>query len=186
MAVKEENRERVNPFFELYDTPYETVPFNLIETSDFYDAFIEGIRRDDEEIDKIVNSLDEPTFENTIAAEDLSHGPHYYDLLDRVSIVFSCLLGAETNDELDDLAQKITPVLTKHENDVLLNKELFEKIKYVHDHHRKLTPEEQMLLDTCYDGYVRSGALLDENGKQRLRQLTEEMDYNLLLSVRIY
>lgn len=175
MAVKEENRKRVNPFFELYDTPYETVPFNLIETSDFYDAFIEGIRRDDEEIDKIVNSRDEPTFENTIATEDLSHGPHYYDLLDRVSTVFSCLLGAETNDELDDLAQKITPVLTKHENDVLLNKELFEKIKYVHDHHRKLTPEEQMLLDTCYDGYVRSGALLDENGKQRLRQLTEEM-----------
>ena len=174
MTDREENKKHVNPFYEPYGTPYDAVPFDRIATSDFYDAFMEGIRRDDEEIDKIVSSKDEPTFENTIATEDLSKGSHYYDLLDRVSTVFSCLLGAETNDELDELAQKITPVLTKHENDVLLNEKLFQKIKHVHDRHRELTAEEQMLLNTCYDGYVRSGALLDEASKQRLRSLTEE------------
>jgi peptidyl-dipeptidase Dcp len=75
---------------------------------------------------------------------------------------------------MDALAQKMSPILTKHANDVRLNERLFERIKYVHQHHRHLTPEEKMLLDNCYDGFVRSGALLDAAGKERLRQLTEE------------
>ena len=76
----------------------------------------------------------------------------YYDLLSRVSTVFFNLLSAETNDEMDALAQKLQPILTKHANDVRLNKRLFERIKAVHMHHRKLTPEEKRLLDNCYDG----------------------------------
>ena len=88
--------------------------------------------------------------------------------------MFFNLLSAETNDEMDALAQKIQPILTQHANDVRLNPRLFERIKYVHLHHRKLTPEEKMMLDNCYDGFVCSGALLDEAGKERLRQLTEE------------
>jgi peptidyl-dipeptidase Dcp len=95
-------------------------------------------------------------------------------LLSRVSTVFFNLLSAETNDEMDALAQKMQPILTQHANDVRLNERLFERIKYVHRHHRKLTPEEKMLLDNCYDGFVRSGALLDNEGKDKLRQLTEE------------
>ena len=75
---------------------------------------------------------------------------------------------------MDALAQKMQPILTQHANDVRLNPQLFERIRKVHLHHRKLTPEEKMLLDNCYEGFVRSGALLDEAGKQRLRQLTEE------------
>ena len=75
---------------------------------------------------------------------------------------------------MDALAQKMQPILTQHANDVRLNPRLFERIRYVHLHHRKLTAEEKMLLDNCYDGFVRSGALLDEAGKERLRQLTEE------------
>ena len=165
---------RTNPFFETYDTPHSTVPFHRIQLSDYEEAFLEGIRRDDEEIEKTVNDPAEPTFENTIARVDTSKGEHYYDLLDRVSNVFSCMLSAETCDELDALAQKMSPILTKHSNDVRLNKKLFERIKHVYNHHRELTPEEQMLLDTCYDGFVRSGALLDETGKERLRALTEE------------
>lgn len=165
---------RTNPFFETYDTPHSTVPFHRIQLSDYEEAFLEGIRRDDEEIEKTVNDPAEPTFENTIARVDTSKGEHYYDLLDRVSNVFSCMLSAETCDELDALAQKMSPILTKHSNDVRLNKKLFERIKHVYNHHRELTPEEQMLLDTCYDGFVRSGALLDEAGKERLRALTEE------------
>ena len=91
-----------------------------------------------------------------------------------MSTVFFNLLSAETNDEMDALAQKMQPILTQHANDVRLNPRLFERIRYVHLHHRKLTAEEKMLLDNCYDGFVRSGALLDEAGKERLRQLTEE------------
>jgi len=163
-----------NPFFEPYNTPHDTVPFPDIKLSDYEEAFMEGIRRDEEEINKIVNDKETPTFENTIIRVDNENGEHYYDLLDRVSNVFSCMLSAETNDELDELAQKLSPILTKHANDVRLNKQLFERIKYVYDHHRKLTSEEKMLLDTCYDSFVRSGALLDDDGKERLRQLTEE------------
>ena len=136
---------------------------------------MEGIRRDDEEIEKIINDPEEPTFEDTIIRVDNENGEHYYDLLDRVSNVFSCMLSAETNDALDELAQKMSPILTKHSNDVRLNKKLFERIKHVYEHHRELTPEEQMLLDNCYDGFVRSGALLSDADKEKLRTLTEEV-----------
>ncbi|MGM9729794.1 MAG: M3 family metallopeptidase [Prevotella sp.] len=166
--------ERKNPFFEPYNTPHDTVPFNRIEIGDYEEAFLEGIRRDDEEIEKLVNDPETPTFENTIVRVDNENGENYYDLLSRVSTVFSCMLSAETCDELDALAQKMSPILTKHANDVKLNKRLFERIKYVYEHHRELTAEEQMLLDNCYDGFVRSGALLDDEGKERLRNLTEE------------
>lgn len=134
---------------------------------------MEGIRRDDEQIEKTINNPDKPTFDNTIInVDDDKDG--YYDLLSRVSTVFFNLLSAETNDEMDALAQKLQPILTKHANDVRLNKRLFERIKAVHLHHRKLTSEEKRLLDNCYDGFVRSGALLDDEGKEKLRKLTEE------------
>lgn len=168
-----ETKTRINPFFEPYNTPHDTVPFDRIRLEDYEEAFMEGIRRDNEQIEKTINNQAKPTFDNTIInADDDTEG--YYDLLDRVSTVFFNLLSAETNDEMDALAQKIQPILTQHANDVRLNERLFERIKYVHRHHRKLTPEEKMLLDKCYDGFVRSGALLDKKGKERLRQLTEE------------
>lgn len=135
---------------------------------------MEGIRRDNEQIDKIVNNPDTPTFDNTISVEDLSKGKHYYDLLDRVSTVFSCLMSADTNDRMEELAQKLSPILTNHSNDVMLNPRLFERVRYVYEHHGALSPEEQTLLEKMYDSFVRSGALLDEAGKERLRQLTEE------------
>ena len=164
---------RKNPFFEPYTTPHETVPFDKIKIEDYEEAFMEGIRRDDEQIEKTISNTDEPTFDNTIInVDDDKDG--YYDLLSRVSTVFFNLLSAETNDEMDALAQKLQPILTKHANDVRLNKKLFERIKYVYEHHRELTPEEQMLLENCYDGFVRSGALLNDEGKEKLRKLTEE------------
>lgn len=169
----EEKRQRRNPFLEPYGTPHDTVPFGDIHMEDFEEAFMEGIRRDNELIDKTVNNTEKPTFDNTIInTEEDKEG--YYDLLSRVSTVFFNLLSAETNDEMDALAQKIQPILTQHANDVRLNKRLFERVKAVHRHHRRLTPEEKRLLDDSYDGFVRSGALLDEEGKARLRSLTEE------------
>ena len=170
----DDKTKRINPFFAEYDTPHGTPPFDKIMTEDYEEAFMEGIRRDDEEIEKIINDTEEPTFENTIIRVDNENGNHYYDLLSRVSNVFSCMLSAETNDNLDNLAQKLSPILTKHANDVRLNKKLFERVKHVYEHHRELTDEEQMLLNNCYDGFVRSGALLDDEGKEHLRKLTEE------------
>ncbi len=164
--------ENINPFFEPYGTPHDTVPFDRIKLEHFEEAFMEGIRRDNEQIEKTINNPEKPTFDNTIINTEEDEG--YYDLLSRVSTVFFNLLSAETNDEMDALAQKMQPILTQHSNDVRLNPRLFERIRYVHLHHRKLTPEEKMLLDNCYEGFVRSGALLDETGKERLRQLTEE------------
>ncbi len=161
-----------NPFFEPYKTPHDTVPFDRIRLEHFEEAFMEGIRRDNEQIEKIINNPEKPTFDNTIINTEEDEG--YYDLLSRVSTVFFNLLSAETNDEMDALAQKMQPILTQHSNDVRLNPRLFERIRYVHLHHRKLTAEGKMLLDNCYEGFVRSGALLDEAGKERLRQLTEE------------
>ena len=176
VLIMNENKERTNPFFLPYNTPHETAPFDRIRMEDYEEAMLEGIRREDEQIDKIVNNPAKPTFDNTIiSVDDGKDGEDYYNLLDRVSTVFFNLLSAETNDEMDALAQKMSPILTKHSNDIRLNEKLFERIKYVHRHHRKLSPEEKMLLDNCYDGFVRNGALLDAAGKERLRQLTEEI-----------
>ena len=170
-----EEKERKNPFLEPYSTLHDVVPFDRIEFADYEEAFMEGIRRDDEQIEKIINNPEKPTFENTIiTVDDEKDGQGYYDLLSRVSTVFFNMLSAETNDEMDALAQKMSPLLTKHANDIRLNERLFERIKYVHRHHRKLTPEEKMLLDTCYDGFVSSGALLSPDDKVKLRQLTEK------------
>lgn len=168
-------KERINPFFLPYDTPHYTVPFNRITLADYEEAMMEGVRREDEQIEKIINNPDEPTFENTIIPEDEVKGrKHYYDLLSRVESVFFNMLSAETNDEMDALAQKMSPILTNHGNDVSLNPKIFERVKYVYEHHGELTPEENCLLEKSYEGFVRSGALLDEAGKDRLRKLTEE------------
>jgi len=170
--MNQEN-QRKNPFFEPYNTPHDTAPFDRIRLEDFEEAFIEGIRRDNEQIEKIINNPEKPTFDNTIINVD-DKQDNYYDLLSRTSQVFFNLLSAETNDDMDELAQKMSPILTKHANDIRLNERLFERIKYVHRHHRRLTPEEKQLLDDCYDGFVRNGALLDAEGKDKLRKLTEE------------
>ena len=172
---KTEKKERVNPFFLPYNTPHDTVPFDRITLADYEEAMLEGIRRENEQIEKIINNPEAPTFENTIIPEDEVKGrKHYYDLLNRVESAFFNMLSAETNDKMDALAQKMSPILTRHGNDVSLNPKLFERIKYVYEHHRELTPEENRLLENSYDGFVRSGALLDEAGKDCLRRLTEE------------
>lgn len=168
-----------NPLMCEYGTPHNTAPFGKISLQDFEEAMLEGIRRDDEEIDMICNDPAEPTFDNTIVRVD-DEPNHYYDLLDRATSIFYNLLSAETNDEMDALAQKMSPILTKHANDLRLNETLFKRIKHVYDSYqegkgaRELTPEEQTLLQKSYDGFVRSGALLSEADKERLRQLSEE------------
>lgn len=163
-----------NPFFKPYATPHGTVPFDKISFEHFEEAFIEGMRRSKELVDKTVSNSAKPTFDNTIIDAEGEYDDFYYSLLDRVATVFFNLMSAETNDDMEQLAQKMQPLLTQHANDITLNKEYFGRIKTVHRHHRRLTDEEKMLLEKSYNGFVRSGALLDDEGKEKLRQLTEE------------
>ena len=174
-----------NPLLNPYNTPHDTAPFGKISIHDFEEAMLEGIRRDNEEIDLVVNNPEEPTFDNTIIRKDSDkERSHYYGLLDRATTIFFNLMSAETTDEIDALAEKMQPILTKHSNDVRLNKRLFERIRHVHDLYadgngkgdlRPLSPEEKTLLDKSYDGFVRSGALLNDKDKEKLRTLSEEV-----------
>lgn len=162
--------ERINPFFKQpYGTPHDTAPFNDIRIEDYEPAFMEGIRQDDELNDKIINNPEPPTFDNTIAFSIPDN------LLGRVSNVFFNLLSAETNDEMDALAQKMSPILTEHANNILLNEKLFARVKAVYENHRDLTPEEQMLLEKSYDAFLRNGAGLPAEKKETLRGLNKEL-----------
>ncbi len=131
--MAENNTEKevhVNPFLQPYGTPHDTVPFDRITLADYEEAFMEGIRRENEQVDKTINDPEEPTFDNTLIREDEVKGrKHYYDLLSRVSSVFFNMLSAETNDEMEALAQKMSPILTQHGNDISLNPRLFRRIK---------------------------------------------------------
>ncbi len=171
-VIKADNPgERENPFFSpSYGTPHDTAPFDRIHIGDYEPAFMEGIRQDDELTDAIVQNPEPPTFDNTVSFSVPDN------MLSRVSNVFFNLLSAETNDEMDELAQKMSPILTEHANNVLLNEKLFARIKAVHEHHRELTPEEQMLLEKSYDGFIRSGANLPPEGKEKFRALSTELN----------
>ena len=117
-----------NPFFEEYHTPHGTVPFDRIRTEHYEPAILKGIELQKAEIEAITESEEEPTFANTVEAYERSGS-----LLDRVTTVFSNMLSAETNDELQALAQKVMPLLSEHSNNITLNEKLFARIKKVYD-----------------------------------------------------
>lgn len=170
MTTNEQNSKHNNPFFEkTYQTPHQTIPFNEINIADYEPAFMEGIKQDNELIESIINNPEEPTFDNTIAYSVPDN------LLSRVSNAFFNLLSAETNDEMDELAQKMSPILTEHSNNILFNQALFARIKTVYEHHRELTTEEQTLLDKTYESFVRNGANLTDDKKEQLRELNKEL-----------
>ena len=162
----------MNPFFTTYNTPHETVPFDKITIDDFEPAIMKGIEEEDKVIEAIVNNPQAATFENTIEALENSG-----ELLQKVTEVFFNLISAETTDEMDELAQKLSPILSEHENNITLNEKLFERVKTVYEHTNKdeLTKEQGMLLQSCYDSFVRNGANLNEEDKQTYRQLTSEL-----------
>lgn len=163
-----------NPFLLPYGTPHNTPPFGRFTLQDVEEAMLEGMRREDEEVEQMLADPAEPTFDNTLVRDHDDHPKDYYNLLGRVSGVFFNLLSAESNEEMEALAQKMSPLLTKHANDISLNPRVFERLQKVKAHHRPLTAEEETLLRESYEAFVRSGALLDEAGKDRFRQLTEE------------
>ena len=161
-----------NPFLQPFGTPHGTVPFDRIRTEHFEPAVREGIRRQLAEIDAITANPDEPTFVNTIEAYERSGR-----LLSIVSNVFGNLHSAETNDELDRLAETLMPLLSEHSNNISLNPQLFERVKYVHEHtdRTSLTPEQQTLLEETYRGFVRNGADLQGEARDRYRALCQEL-----------
>ena len=164
--------ENQNPFLSEYHTPHQTVPFHLIRTEHFEPAILQGMEEHDREIADIIANPDEPTFENTIEALELSG-----ERLDRVTTVFGNLLSAETNDDMQAIAERIMPKLSEHSNNITLNEQLFARIKHVYQHTDKdsLNNEQRMLLQNTYDGFIRSGANLTDEQKERFRQISAEM-----------
>ena len=155
-----------------FNTKYDTAPFSKIKNEDFLPAFIEGIALAKAEIDAIVANNDVPTFQNTIEALDFSGYT-----LDRLSSIFFNLNSAETNDEIQKIAQEVSPLLSEFGNDITLNAELFAKVKAVYDQKDSLNlnPEQATLLDKKYKGFSRNGANLPEDKKILLREIDKEL-----------
>lgn len=167
-----------NPFFNTWDTPFQIPPFEKIKAAHFMPAFLKGFEEQKKEIKTIINNPGKPTFENTIKAFVYSG-----QLLQRVNSVFGSLNSANTNDSLQAINRELSPLSSKHRDDINLNDTLFSKIKSVYDNKEqfKLTDEEKKLLDDTYKDFVRSGAALSPEDKIKLRVINKELS---LLSVQ--
>ncbi len=155
-----------------FNTKHNTAPFSQIKLEDYQPAFIENIAKARAEIDAITNNTEAPTFENTIVALDFSG-----DALDRLSSIFFNMNSAETCDEMQKIAQEVSPLLTAFGNDISLNEDLFKRVKEVHDQKENLTltTEQATLLDKKYKSFARNGALLPEDKKAKLREIDTEL-----------
>jgi peptidyl-dipeptidase Dcp len=161
-----------NPFFNKYDTPFEVPPFDQIKISHFMPAYLKGFEEHNKEIDAIVNNTKEPTFGNTIKAMEYSG-----ELLDKVSGAFGILNGANINDSVQALSRELSPLQAKHRDDINLNEKLFLRVKKVYENKDKynLTEEEMKLLEDTYKGFVRNGAALSPEDKEKLRSINKEL-----------
>ncbi|ASE62490.1 M3 family metallopeptidase [Chryseobacterium indologenes] len=167
----------MNILTEKFNTPYHSAPFSQIKNEDYLPAFKELIQRSEEEIDAIVNNPEPPTFENVIEALAYSG-----EQLDVVSNIFFNLNSAETSDEIQQIAQEVSPILTEYSSKISQNEALFNKIKKVYDEKEKydLNEEQEMLLNETYKGFVRSGALLNEEDKEKLKNISMDLSVKSL------
>jgi peptidyl-dipeptidase Dcp len=174
---KEKEEKPSNPFFSEYNTLFGVPPFDLIDTSHYIPAFEAGIAEEKAEIDAIVNNTEEPTFENTILPFDKSG-----KLLKKVGRVFYNLNGANTNDALQAIARKISPLTTQHSDDIMLNDKLFQKIKTVYENRNsgKLNDQQIRLVEKIYQDFERNGANLSDDDKEKLRALNQKLSENQL------
>lgn len=161
-----------NPLLGKYKTPYGTIPFNSIEIKYYLPAFEESMKIHRAEIEKITNNKQNPSFENTIVALELAGS-----LLSQVSSPFYNLLSAETNDELQQIAEKVSPLMSEHYNSIRLNEKLFARVKAVYDMRDKIKQnvEDTRLLQKTYDGFADNGANLSESDKAIYRELSKEL-----------
>ena len=164
--------EQMKILTQKFQTKHNTAPFSQINIEDYKPAFIENITKARAEIDAITNNTEAPTFQNTIEALDFSG-----DALDRLSSIFFNLNSAETNDEMQKIAQEVSPLLTEFSNDITLNEDLFKRIKAVYEQRGSLnlTTEQATLLDKKFKGFSRNGALLSEEKKSKLREIDTEL-----------
>jgi peptidyl-dipeptidase Dcp len=161
-----------NPFYSEYNTPFATPPFDKIKLEHYMPAFKDGIKKEDEEINTIVSNPQVPTFENTIEALEKTG-----ELLDKVNYVFSNMSSANTNDDLQAIAKEVSPILSKHSDDIQLNAQLFQRVKtiYKQKDDLNLNTEQAKLLEKYYKNFVRGGANLGEDQKQEFREINEEL-----------
>ena len=161
-----------NPFFGKYSSPYGIPPFDKIKVEHYKPAFIKGMEEQKKEIEAIVKNKKTATFENTIVALDRSG-----KLLNKVSSVFYGQNSANTNAEMQAVSRELSPLLSKHSDDITMNAELFKRVKYVYDNQEKmnLDKEQKKLLEETYKDFVRSGANLNAEQQQRLRELNAEI-----------
>ncbi|MBN1479668.1 M3 family metallopeptidase [candidate division KSB1 bacterium] len=170
--------QSTNPLLTQWETPFEVPPFAQIQEKHYVPAFKQAMKKHSTEIQTIVSTKDEATFDNTIAALDYSGR-----LLNRVESVFYNLNSANTNKEMQAIAKQISPLRTKHYDDINLNPQLFERVKSVWEQREnlELTAEQEKLLDDTYKSFVRNGANLPEEKKKELRVINEELS---LLSLK--
>jgi peptidyl-dipeptidase Dcp len=161
-----------NPLLKSWNTPFEVPPFESIKEQHFLPAFKEAMQDHQKEIADLVSNEEEATFENTIAALDYSGAQ-----LDKVENVFYNLNSANTNEEMQAIAKEVSPLSSKHYDDINLNPQLFERVKIIYNKKGELglTTEQTMLLEETYKGFVRSGANLPEDEKLKLREINEEL-----------
>lgn len=161
-----------NPFLTKYTTPFEVPPFDQIKLEHYKAAFLKGMDAQAKEVNAIVNLKTTPDFENTIAALDQSG-----KLLTKVSAVFYGQNSANTSDEMQDLSRDLSPLLSKHEDDIKLNAKLFKRVKAVYDSRAKLklNKEQAKLLEETYKDFVRGGANLSVENQTKLRELNSEL-----------
>jgi len=162
-----------NPLLETYKTPHQTIPFNEIKTEHYLPAFEEAMKQHNKEVDLIINNVEAPSFENTIVALERSG-----TLLSKVSSPFYNLLSSETNDDMQAIAEKISPLTTEHSNAIRLNEKLFARVKAVYEQKDKLklTAEQKMLLKETYEGFTKNGANLSDADKAIYRELSKDLN----------
>ena len=167
-----------NPFFKEWSTPFQTPPFDEIKIDYYLPAFEECIRLQKAEVDGIINNTEKPTFVNTIEAMEKSG-----KLLIKVSSVFYNLNSANTNDEMQEIAKTVAPMLSKHNDDINLNEKLFARVKTIYSEKEKLnlTTDQKTVLKNYYDDFIRGGANLNNEQKEKFRKINEELS---LLSLK--
>jgi len=176
ISCKKESCE--NPFYCDWNTPFEVPPFDKIKFEHFKPAYLKGMEEEMAEVNTIINNTEDPTFDNTIRALQFTG-----ELLTRVQRAMGPLSGANTNDSIQALQREMTPLFSKHRDDISLNDKLFERVKSVYENRDNfdLTPEESKLLEDEYIGFIRNGIGLSSEDKEKLRKLNGQLS---MLSVR--
>ena len=174
IGCKQQENKSTNPFFSEFDTPFNVPPFDIIDTIHYVPAFVKGIEQQQSEIDAIVNNLEAPTFENTVLPFDKSGA-----LYNRVKKVFYGLLSANSNPAMQKIAQTVSEMTTKHQDNIALNEKLFQRIKVVYDNREtgNLDALQKRVVEKYYNEFVRNGANLSDADKAKLREINQKISF---------